>query len=62
MEDKQISQALRPKYFAQRCPSCNGFTTVSYGQKTCQTCKGKGYVEVPYQEEDEDRGGTYDYR
>jgi hypothetical protein len=62
MEDKIISPVSRPRYFAQRCPTCNGFTTVSYGTKMCQTCKGNGYVAIPLEEQEEDGGNTHDDR
>lgn len=29
-----------------KCPVCNGFGTLKYGEKICQACDGKGYVEV----------------
>jgi DnaJ-class molecular chaperone len=32
---------------SERCPTCNGFTTVNYGKQTCMTCKGNGFVIVP---------------
>lgn len=35
-----------PKYQAQKCPVCNGFGTLKYGQKICQACWGKGYVVI----------------
>lgn len=38
---------LRPKYYAQQCPVCNGFGTLKHGIKLCQGCEGKGYVLVP---------------
>ena len=36
-----------PDKLAQRCPVCNGFGTLKYGEKVCQACEGKGYVLVP---------------
>ena len=36
-----------PEKLAQRCPVCNGFGTLKYGEKVCQACEGKGYVLVP---------------
>lgn len=38
---------VKPKYYAQTCPVCNGFGTLKYGTKTCQGCDGKGYIFVP---------------
>lgn len=35
-----------PKIFAQKCPVCNGFGTLSFGKKQCHACKGKGYIII----------------
>ena len=35
-----------PKFSAQKCPVCNGFGTLRYGQRVCQACKGKGFVVI----------------
>lgn len=32
---------------AVKCPSCNGFGTVSYGKKECPGCGGKGWIVIP---------------
>lgn len=37
---------------AQRCPVCNGFGTLKYGSLICHGCKGRGYVFVPTERED----------
>ena len=29
-----------------KCPVCNGFGTLKYGEKVCQACRGKGFVIV----------------
>lgn len=34
------------KFTAQKCPVCNGFGTLKYGQIKCQGCKGRGYVVI----------------
>lgn len=34
------------KFIAQKCPVCNGFGTLKYGEKTCQACKGSGFVVI----------------
>ena len=52
----------KPKFIAQKCPVCNGFTTVGYGKSICQTCKGKGYIEIPVEEDrgqNENKNSTY---
>ena len=41
------NRSFKPKAIAQRCPVCNGFGTLKYGEKTCQACDGKGYLLVP---------------
>lgn len=33
-------------FIPQKCPVCNGFGTLKYGQKTCQACQGLGYVVI----------------
>lgn len=59
MEDIQKLEItkIKPRYFAQMCPVCNGFGTLRYGTKECQGCIGKGYVLVPTGEKD-GYGGT----
>lgn len=34
------------KYFAQKCPVCNGFGTVSNKRKICHGCEGRGFVVI----------------
>jgi DnaJ-class molecular chaperone len=34
------------KFSAQKCPVCNGFGTLKYGQIKCQGCNGKGFVVI----------------
>lgn len=41
------SKKITPLYVAQKCPVCNGFGTLKYGEKVCDACKGKCYVLVP---------------
>ena len=45
MSDPQIDQQ-NSKYTPFKCVVCNGFGTLKYGQKTCQGCKGRGYVVI----------------
>ncbi len=53
MEDPcHIAVKIIPECHAEKCPVCNGFTTVNYGRQTCAACKGKGFVIVPNQIED----------
>ncbi len=56
MEDTHHTPAqVIPECHAEKCPVCNGFTTVNYGKQTCAACKGRGYIVVPNQIEVEDR-------
>lgn len=43
--DRQ-TEAKKPIKIPFKCPVCNGFGTLKYGEKQCQACKGLGYVEV----------------
>ncbi len=45
--DGQKVKEVTPKFIAQKCPVCNGFGTLKYGEKTCQACDGKGYILIP---------------
>lgn len=45
---------LRAAQVPVKCPVCNGFGTVRYGEKICHACKGDGYILVPAKEEKED--------
>lgn len=38
---------IKPQYYAQECPVCNGFGTFRHGTKKCQGCDGKDYIFVP---------------
>ena len=38
---------IKPEVHAEKCPVCNGFGTLKWGEKVCQACGGKGYVVVP---------------
>jgi len=44
---KTIIKEVTPQFHSERCPVCNGFGSLKYGTKTCQGCRGKGYVIVP---------------
>lgn len=43
----------KPKFFAQKCPVCNGFGTLKWGKITCHGCLGKGYILLPVDRENE---------
>jgi hypothetical protein len=45
-EIEEISD-IKPQYFAQKCPVCNGFGTLKYGSLTCHACGGCGYILIP---------------
>lgn len=55
-------EKIKPKCFAQKCPTCNGYGSVSYGKLTCVSCKGKGFlllpVELPKDDEENDDGNN----
>ena len=40
-----------PQYFAQKCPVCNGWGTVSFKRISCHACLGKGYILIPIDRE-----------
>jgi len=44
---------VKPEYFAQKCPVCNGWGTVSFKHVTCHACSGKGFVLIPTEKERE---------
>lgn len=46
MIDRQIDDPI-PKVHSEKCPVCNGFGTLKYGEILCHACKGKGYIVVP---------------
>ena len=47
MIDRQTEET---EVHAEKCPVCNGFGTLKYGELQCHACKGKGYVLVPNKE------------
>jgi len=55
MESKPLinidSKEIKPKYLGQRCPVCNGFGSLRYGEKQCQACEGRGYILIPVEED-----------
>jgi hypothetical protein len=36
-----------PQVHAEKCPVCNGFGTLKFGEIICRGCQGKGYIHVP---------------
>ena len=54
---------VSPEVFAQKCPVCNGHTTVNFGRKICEACKGKGFLILPVKktntEEEEKNAGKH---
>jgi RecJ-like exonuclease len=46
---------VEPKKIPFKCPVCNGFGTVKFGQLVCQACDGKGYVVVNQEGEKDGR-------
>ena len=48
------TRPIKPTVYAQKCPQCNGYGTVSYGTKVCDVCLGKKYILVPLERPKED--------
>jgi len=44
---------------AQKCPVCNGFGTLKWGQLTCHGCRGKGFITISISI-DRKKNGTQD--
>lgn len=55
-------QVLRPKFIPMRCPTCNGFGTVSYGQKVCPGCQGQTWIPIPPADELEQKDNSKNER
>ena len=47
MKDRQIEETVIPKVHSEKCPVCNGFGSLKYGELLCHACKGRGYIIVP---------------
>jgi DnaJ-class molecular chaperone len=47
IEEKPNALDLIPQLYAQKCPVCSGFGTVSFKKITCHACEGKGYILIP---------------
>jgi RecJ-like exonuclease len=56
LEIKQVT----PNKIPFKCPVCNGFGTVKFGQLVCAACDGKGFVVVD-QEEERDKDANKDH-
>lgn len=50
-------QQVKPKFYAQKCPTCNGFGTLKYGTIKCNGCHGKTWVLVPIEMDGETKNG-----
>lgn len=55
--DKLSVSIISPQFFAQKCPVCNGWGTVSFKRVTCHSCEGKGYILIPMEKEREKNYG-----
>jgi DnaJ-class molecular chaperone len=53
MIDRQIVKEVIPEVHSERCPVCNGFGSLKYGEIVCHACNGKGYVIIPNKKERE---------
>lgn len=45
MIDRKIEET-NPSHIPFKCPVCNGFGSLKFGEKVCHGCKGKGWVVV----------------
>jgi len=43
----QASNLQYSSVVAQKCPVCNGFGTLKWGQIVCHACLGTGYITIP---------------
>ena len=63
---KDYEIKFNPQFVAQKCPVCNGFGTLKYGQLVCHGCQGKGFILIPTDINAKDRekgrkNGDYTY-
>lgn len=49
--DGQKEVVIKPNKIPFKCPVCNGFGSLKYGEKICQACGGIGFVVVVQEEE-----------
>lgn len=54
-----LDNHIKPKFIPFLCPVCRGHKTVNWGKETCSVCGGKGYIEVPPEEEGVFNGKNY---
>ena len=47
---KTDSTLYTPAQLGQRCPVCNGFGSLKYGEIKCHGCEGRGWILVPVKE------------
>lgn len=60
MTDRQIEiKEVIPEMHSEKCPVCNGFGTLKYGEIVCHACEGKGYIFVPNKIEREKYENTH---
>lgn len=55
---KNLASNPKPQYFAQLCPRCKGYKTVSYGKIPCDMCEQLGYIKVPIVDDDYENTNT----
>ena len=58
-QTKIVIEPVKPKYYAQTCPNCNGRSTVGYDRRPCPTCADTQYPGVIFVPVGMD-GGTYE--
>ena len=47
IDNQQEVSPIDPEVYAQKCPVCNGFGTLKFGEIVCHACLGKCYILVP---------------
>ena len=45
----------KQRFVAQKCPNCNGYTTVTFKRLPCPVCRAKGFLII-----DQETGVTVD--
>ena len=54
-------ELVKPRYYAQTCPNCNGRATVGYDRHPCPTCGDSGTPGVIFVPTGEGMDGRRDY-
>jgi len=52
-------ETIKPKFYAQTCPNCNGRATVGYDKRPCPTCGNTNHPGIIFVPTGTD-GGIYE--